>query len=128
MAPKVAATLANYYADWPLEVRCWDPHEEACDLMCRVMRLFFKEKELKYRVLALELDHALDKADGLIICGEHSSGSGVMVPSFRVPVSEIESPDKYKFQALRWINQEDDPLLFIHEEQDRELLEWLNSF
>lgn len=98
--------------------------------MCRVLRLFLKERELKYPVLRLEPDLVLDKADALIICGEPTIlvESGIMVPAYRLDSGQDYRLDMYKFQALRWINQEDDPLMFMHEHQSLELLNWLNAF
>lgn len=130
VAPKISATLANFFADRPIEIRCWDENEEACDVMCRVLRHFLKERELKYPVFRLSPDYALDKVDALIICGDPAilPVTGAMVPTFRLPSGEDDRLDMYKFQALRWINQEDDPLAFMHEHQNLELLAWLNSF
>ncbi len=130
VAPKISATLSNFFADRPVEIRCWDENEEACDVMCRVLRHFLKERELKYPVLRLSPESALDKADALIIIGENTLGDqlGPMLPTFRLPKGQDENLDMYKFQALRWINQEDDPLQFMHEHQNPELLVWLNSF
>jgi len=130
VSPKISATLANFFADRPIEIRCWDENEEACDAMCRVLRLFLKERELKYPVLRLEPDLVLDKADALIICGEPTIlvESGIMVPAYRLDSGQDHRLDMYKFQALRWINQEDDPLMFMHEHQSLELLNWLNAF
>ena len=130
VAPKISATLANFFADRPIEIRCWDENEEACDVMCRVLRQFLKERELKYSVLKLQPDLVLDKADALIICGDQVQviEPGVMLPTFRLEGGQDQRFDMYKFQALRWINQEDDPLMFMHEHQNHELLTWLNSF
>ena len=98
--------------------------------MCRVLRQFLKERELKYPVLRLEPNLVLDKADALIICGDQIQviEPGVMLPTFRLENGQDQRFDMYKFQALRWINQEDDPLMFMHEHQNHELLTWLNSF
>ena len=98
--------------------------------MCRVLRHFLKERELKYPVQRLDSELALDKADALIICGDPTilNEAGPMVPAFRLAPGNDDYLDKYKFQALRWINQEDDPLQFMHEHQNLELLAWLNAF
>jgi hypothetical protein len=130
VAPKISATLANFFAERPIEIRCWDEHAEACDAMCRVLRLFLKERELKYPVIRLEPHQALEKADALIMCGDLMTiiEPGILVPTFRFERGQDQRLDQYKFQALRWINQEDDPLMFMHEHQNLELLSWLNAF
>ena len=130
VAPRISATLANFFADRPIEIRCWDENQEACDVMCRVLRFFLKERELKYPVFKLERDLVLDKADAVIVCGKPLEGEemGILIPTFRLDPGVDTQFDKYKFQALRWINQEEDPLSFMFESQNPELLAWLNSF
>lgn len=98
--------------------------------MCRVLRFFLKERELKYPVFKLERALVLDKADAAIVCGRPIGDvdMGVLVPTFRLDSGVDTNFDKYKFQALRWINQEEDPLGFMYENQNSELLAWLNSF
>lgn len=98
--------------------------------MCRVLRFFLKERELRYQVFKLDRDLVLDKADAVIVCGKPLGGEemGMLIPTFRLGPGVDIQPDKYKFQALRWINQEEDPLGFMFESQNLELLAWLNSF
>lgn len=130
VAPKVAATIANFFADRPIEIRCWDENSEACDAMYRVLRVFLKQRELKYPVTQPSLDHSLDKADALIQIGdpELATTSRPLLPVFWLENGPNRALDSHKFQALRWINQEDDPLEFMQEHQNPELLAWLNSF
>lgn len=130
VSPKLSATLSNFFADRPIEILCWDPNEEACDAMCRVLRLFLKERSLKYPVTRLLQGQTWDEVDALIVCGDPEAyiETDMMIPIFRVPSGEHDRLDMYKFQALRWINKEDDPLEFMSDAQIPELLDWLNSF
>lgn len=131
VSPVVAASVANYFADRPLEIRCWGSNREMCDVMCRVMREFLRTRQLRYRVFSLDADEALHEPSALIVCNEADSPVGLspIVPQFRVrSLAEVRvKEDVAKFQALRWINREDWPLPFIEEHSQHELTRWLND-
>lgn len=137
-ASYVAASLANFYGEREIEIYAWDENKERCDAMCRVLRLFLKVHRIRHIVYALDsIETALSGIQGAIICNPQSASYArfVALPIFDVEVSRWweDNPDQpvsmeaQKFQILRWINKEEYPSVFLHENRESPLVKWLNQ-
>ncbi|MEI8283165.1 MAG: hypothetical protein WCG75_12225, partial [Armatimonadota bacterium] len=74
-ASYVAASIANFYGDREIEIYAWDENKERCDAMCRVLRIFLRTKQIRYRVFSIESREAvLTGAQGLVNCSGFPMG------------------------------------------------------
>ncbi len=136
-ATYVAASIANFYGEREIEIYAWDENRERCDAMCRVLRIFLRINRVKHYVYNRESkEAAITGAQGLIICNDSSLGATLpSVPVFSVKNQQWweDTPDEprtlegQKFQILRWINKEEYPSIFLHENRDTPLVKWLNE-
>ena len=136
-ASYVAASIANFYGEREIEIYAWDENKERCDAMCRVLRIFLRTKQIRHRVFSIESRQSvLNGAQGLVNCsGFPMGGLELDAPMFDVMAhqwweplpKETSSLDVEKFQILRWINKEEFPSVFLHENRDSPLVLWLNT-
>ena len=136
-ASYVAASIANFYGEREIEVYAWDENKERCDAMCRVLRIFLRTKQIRHKVYSIESRQSvLNGAQGLVNCsGFPMGGLELDVPMFDVMANQwweslprgTSELDAEKFQILRWINKEEYPSVFLHENRDSPLVKWLNS-
>jgi hypothetical protein len=124
--PKVAAALAGFHSERPIEIRCWDEDREKCELVCRVLRMFLKASQLPHRVFALEYESVIQDADAVILVSRDAITD--FEPRYVVePEETSDGHDVHKYQALRWINREDWPSEFIEGHAESPILKWLNG-
>ena len=136
-ASYVAASIANFYGEREIEIYAWDENKERCDAMCRVLRIFLRTKQIPHKVYSIESRATvLFGAHGLVNCsGFPLGGLNFEQPIFDVienkwwesPTSEKAAQDSMKFQILRWINKEEYPSVFLHENRESPLVKWLND-
>ena len=136
-ASYVAASIANFYGEREIEIYAWDENKERCDAMCRVLRIFLRTKQIRHRVYSIESrSTVLNGAHGLVNCsGFPMGGLQLDIPMFDVMTNhwweslpeETSAIDAKKFQILRWINKEEYPSVFLHENRESPLVKWLNS-
>jgi hypothetical protein len=136
-ASYVAASIANFYGDREVEIYAWDENIERCDAMCRVLRIFLRTKQIRYKVFSIESrDSVLLGAQGLVNCSNFPLGGlHLDVPKFDVIANqwwdsasdESSNQDANKFQILRWINKEEYPSVFLHQNRESPLVKWLNT-
>ncbi len=135
-APYVAACLANFYGERELEVHAWDENRELCDSMCRVTRLFLRANRVRHAVYTRESkEAAIADSQGIIICSSQPILNPRNLPVFSVEEAiwwehkpgEEPTLDGQKFQVLRWINKEEFPSVFLHQNRDTPLVKWLND-
>jgi hypothetical protein len=136
-ASYVAASIANFYGEREIEIYAWDENKERCDAMCRVLRIFLRTKQIRYKVYSIESrESVLNGAQGLVNCsGFPMGGLNLEVPVFDVKgnqwweakTKEDSTLDAEKFQILRWINKEEYPSVFLHQNRDTPLVKWLNN-
>jgi len=137
-ASYVAASIANFYGEREIEIYAWDENKERCDAMCRVLRIFLRVKQIPHKVYSIESRATvLFGAHGLVNCsGFPLGGLNFEHPVFDVlenqwwesPTSDKAAQDSMKFQILRWINKEEFPSVYIHENRESPLVKWLNNF
>ena len=136
-ASYVAASIANFYGEREIEIYAWDENKERCDAMCRVLRIFLRTKHIRHKVFSIESRQSvLNGAQGLVNCsGFPLGGLQLDIPIFDVMASkwwesmpsETIARDAEKFQILRWINKEEYPSVFLHQNHESPLVRWLNS-
>ena len=136
-ASYVAASIANFYGEREIEIYAWDENKERCDAMCRVLRIFLRTKQIRHRVYSIESRvSVLNGAQGLVNCsGFPMGGLELNIPMFDVMAhqwweslpADATTSDAEKFQILRWINKEEYPSVFLHENRASPLVLWLNA-
>lgn len=136
-ATYVAASIANFYGEREIEIYAWDENRERCDAMCRVLRIFLRTNRVKHFVFNRESrEAATAEAQALILCNQVALPAAMaVVPVFQVKDHQWweETPDEpktlegQKFQILRWINKEEYPSVFLHENRESPLVKWLNE-
>ena len=136
-ASYVAASIANFYGEREIEIFAWDENKERCDAMCRVLRIFLRTKQIRHKVYSIESRQSvLIGIQALVNCSGYPTGGlnldepvfDVLAEKWWQPSSQIpSSPDADKFQILRWINKEEYPSVFLHENRESPLVKWLNE-
>ena len=136
-ATYVAASIANFYGEREIEIYAWDENRERCDAMCRVLRIFLKTNRVRHIVYTLQSQEAaLAGVQGMVVCnGNPVDPARSPVPVFNVSTQqwwevnpkEPRTLDGQKFQILRWINKEEYPSVFLHENRESPLVKWLNE-
>lgn len=136
-ASYVAASLANFYGEREIELYTWDESKERCDAMCRVLRIFLRMTRNKHFVYSLEKqDAALHGIQGIVLCNHEP----LQIAAPQVPIFDVlsnrwweenegttASLEAHNFQILRWINKEEYPSVFLHENRESPLVKWLNE-
>ena len=136
-ASYVAASIANFYGEREIEIFAWDENKERCDAMCRVLRIFLRTKQIRHKVYSIESRQSvLIGIQALVNCsGYPTGGLNLDAPMFDVMAEKWwqhslqipTSTDADKFQILRWINKEEYPSVFLHENRESPLVKWLNE-
>jgi hypothetical protein len=136
-ASYVAASIANFYGEREVEIYAWDENKERCDAMCRVLRIFLRTKQIRHKVYSIESrSSVLNGVQALVNCsGYPMGGLSLEVPMFDVLANQwweslpkkTSDLDAEKFQVLRWINKEEYPSVFLHENRNSPLVKWLND-
>ncbi|MBI1333558.1 MAG: hypothetical protein GC165_11855 [Armatimonadetes bacterium] len=137
-ATYVAASIANFYGERQIEIHAWDENPERCDAMCRVLRIFLRVNRIPHIIYNRESKAAaLQSAQGLVVCSEEPLDPVMarQMPVFDVPANRWWDPssdqpqtlDGQKFQVLRWINKEEYPSVFLHQNRNSPLVQWLNQ-
>lgn len=73
-------------------------------------------------------------AQGIVVCDDQTLGA-IPIPVFDAKSQqwwenkpdEPRTLDGQKFQILRWINKEEYPSIFLHENRNSPLVKWLNE-